>query len=42
MKKILFIITLAAFTTPCNSNTNKTSSDVSATDTVEQKPIQHQ
>lgn len=37
MRKILFIITLAAFTTACNTNTSKTSSDASATDKVEQK-----
>ncbi|NGM61381.1 META domain-containing protein [Sphingobacterium sp. SGG-5] len=37
MRKILFIITLATFTAACNSNTSKTSSGASATDTVEQK-----
>lgn len=37
MRKILFIITLAALTVACNNNKSNTSSDASATDTVEQK-----
>ncbi|SFH06124.1 META domain-containing protein [Pedobacter insulae] len=37
MRKILFIVTLAVFTAACNTNKSKTSSDASATDTVEQK-----